>query len=311
MPDYLDQLASRFQQPELVVQPRLMSRFESPRHTTLAAPESFVLEERDNLALPNVDVMPTATSIALPAPQMHDQNRQAAENMHALSTAQQVWASHQPSPGRVASGSLVEPPTMSAAATSQLAPGAMYPAWRGQADEPRARITPSVVEQQPAGVDRPEVQADTVVPKPSGHPEYVERSTTGQDVRKPIQPLERSEKAEHPWRPPILTHAPLDSTAKIEREFLEAESLLGHQAAFMPKPEVAPLSEQSTAQSFTAPTAPPRRAERVADSPTIQVTIGRIEIRATVEATPTRKPLAKAPVMSLDEYLRQRNGGRG
>ena len=46
-------------------------------------------------------------------------------------------------------------------------------------------------------------------------------------------------------------------------------------------------------------------------APTIQVTIGRVEIRATVAATPAGKTSAKSPVMSLDEYLRQRNGGRG
>jgi hypothetical protein len=45
-------------------------------------------------------------------------------------------------------------------------------------------------------------------------------------------------------------------------------------------------------------------------APTIHVTIGRIEVRATPapsSALPSRpKP---APTMSLDDYLRQRNGG--
>jgi hypothetical protein len=45
-------------------------------------------------------------------------------------------------------------------------------------------------------------------------------------------------------------------------------------------------------------------------APTIHVTIGRIEVRATpapASAPPSRpKP---APTMSLDDYLRQRNGG--
>jgi hypothetical protein len=54
-------------------------------------------------------------------------------------------------------------------------------------------------------------------------------------------------------------------------------------------------------------------ASRAADPgpPPIQVTIGRIEIRATAApaATAAQKPRLKAPVMSLDEYLRQRNNG--
>lgn len=46
-------------------------------------------------------------------------------------------------------------------------------------------------------------------------------------------------------------------------------------------------------------------------APTIQVSIGRIEIRATPGADkPTSKPLAAATTMSLDDYLNRRNGGK-
>lgn len=51
--------------------------------------------------------------------------------------------------------------------------------------------------------------------------------------------------------------------------------------------------------------------ERVANSPTIQVTIGRVEIRATVASAPTRKTPTHKQTMSLDDYLKQRNGSRG
>jgi hypothetical protein len=45
-------------------------------------------------------------------------------------------------------------------------------------------------------------------------------------------------------------------------------------------------------------------------APTIHVTIGRVEVRATAPATPTpRKTIAQPPVMSLEDYLRQRDGG--
>jgi hypothetical protein len=46
---------------------------------------------------------------------------------------------------------------------------------------------------------------------------------------------------------------------------------------------------------------------QAADEPTIQVTIGRVEIRATVAPAPARKPAGRPPAMSLDEYLKQRN----
>lgn len=46
-------------------------------------------------------------------------------------------------------------------------------------------------------------------------------------------------------------------------------------------------------------------------APTIQVTIGRIEVRATPPPASTQpKPRPASPVMSLDEYLRQRGGGK-
>jgi len=46
-------------------------------------------------------------------------------------------------------------------------------------------------------------------------------------------------------------------------------------------------------------------------APTIQVTIGRIEVRATSPAAPPQKQKAASPAMSLEEYLgrRARRGG--
>jgi hypothetical protein len=43
--------------------------------------------------------------------------------------------------------------------------------------------------------------------------------------------------------------------------------------------------------------------------PTIHVTIGRVEVRATVPAAPASKPRPAPQTMSLDDYLRQRSRG--
>lgn len=73
-------------------------------------------------------------------------------------------------------------------------------------------------------------------------------------------------------------------------------------------------SEQSAAtpvpaQSTQAASAPAEQVE--APEPTIQVTIGRIEIRATqTPDKPTAKPRAASTTMSLDDYLKQRNGSK-
>lgn len=58
------------------------------------------------------------------------------------------------------------------------------------------------------------------------------------------------------------------------------------------------------------PLAPPAPAPGL-PTPTIQVTIGRIEVKATPPAPPSKKQRPAAPVMSLEEYLRRRAGGGG
>jgi hypothetical protein len=45
-------------------------------------------------------------------------------------------------------------------------------------------------------------------------------------------------------------------------------------------------------------------------APTIQVTIGRIEIRATQVAQKSEKKSYASNTLSLDDYLKQRNGGK-
>ena len=54
------------------------------------------------------------------------------------------------------------------------------------------------------------------------------------------------------------------------------------------------------------------RKATAATEPDVQVTIGRIEVRATVEAPPNRSTRVASPEMGLDEYLRRhrQRGGR-
>ncbi|WP_396957639.1 hypothetical protein [Nitrosomonas sp.] len=48
--------------------------------------------------------------------------------------------------------------------------------------------------------------------------------------------------------------------------------------------------------------------ERREETTEVHVHIGRIEVRATMTAAPARKTPARSPMMSLDDYLEQRNG---
>ncbi len=55
---------------------------------------------------------------------------------------------------------------------------------------------------------------------------------------------------------------------------------------------------------------PPQADESLARTPTIHVTIGRVEVRATLPpASPSRTQRPAPSVMNLDEYLRRRAGG--
>ncbi|MFP5261548.1 MAG: hypothetical protein ACLGJB_06540 [Blastocatellia bacterium] len=66
--------------------------------------------------------------------------------------------------------------------------------------------------------------------------------------------------------------------------------------------------EVGTARSSAGSTDP---VSSVEPSPTIKIMIGRVDVRAIVPASPPRTaPASKRPMLSLDDYLKQRNGGQ-
>jgi hypothetical protein len=69
---------------------------------------------------------------------------------------------------------------------------------------------------------------------------------------------------------------------------------------------VVPSSELSSATT-TVSKQQHTTTETPQPSPTIQVTIGRIEVRATPPASPPKRKRAAPVAMSLDEYLRQQH----
>jgi hypothetical protein len=79
------------------------------------------------------------------------------------------------------------------------------------------------------------------------------------------------------------------------------QGLGDHQRFTLIKPQIVSLPESIAA---SVPIAQP-------EPPTIQVTIGRVEVRAISTASPPRQP-AKSPTpnLSLEDYLRSGNGGR-
>jgi hypothetical protein len=141
-------------------------------------------------------------------------------------------------------------------------------------------------------------------------------------VNKPvIQPSsasthERRDVKDRPARVSSLIAPPAQNHQRVETNVQQIEANIGestnteNQSSFIVRPMLdhyseppAPRPQANTqAQSVEATT------ERV-----INVTIGRIEVRATPPppGAAARSNNQKPPVMSLDDYLRQRSGGRG
>jgi hypothetical protein len=98
-------------------------------------------------------------------------------------------------------------------------------------------------------------------------------------------------------------------------------SAIGRLSVLATKPRPAD-AQRSTSEATHATLATPSRREREQREPrdqrvsqaspsTIQVTIGRIEVRATSVAEPRQKPRPSSGATSLEDYLRQRSGRSG
>lgn len=357
MLDYLGQLALRVQQPELAVQPRPVSQFESPRHATLVAPEPPAPGETDE---PESPFMPAETSAGKPAQQVDSRNHHESETVNFLSEARSPKESHKSYSGHSTAAPSIVTPAISTEATHQPWHEVVHPTLNRRSAAQSDRIARSSVEQAqpPVRIDRPEEQAgmalsnssgrrvlselvervirgerkqiwspvridkleeqtDMAAADPSGRREFAElKGPAVQGEREPIRPLVTIANPQERWASPLSPRALYHREKGVESEpgeseYSEAEPLFGRKTELMPKSEFDPMPGREIFEPFASPPAPQLAAERVADAPTIQVTIGRVEIRATVASAPTRKTPAQAPVMSLDEYLRQRNGGRG
>ena len=133
-------------------------------------------------------------------------------------------------------------------------------------------------------------------------------------VEKQIQPLARIENREERKASSLSARATSDQNILSDNEPPQPEpllgSLLGNKGGLIPKSGFAPLPGRDIFKSPDRPAASFLATGRESDTPTIQVTIGRVEIRATLPTPPSRKTVPKSPAMGLDDYLKQRSGGR-
>lgn len=135
-------------------------------------------------------------------------------------------------------------------------------------------------------------------------------------VQDPIRPAGTSEHWRRPAAEAPSLNEELGGPAKVTPVLIQAGPLVVtariHRSA---PPEPLPAAPLGLAVGPLSAANPDRVADRkdaqIPPEPTIQVTIGRIEVRAApVSPVPSKKQGLAAPMTSLDDYLRQRNGGR-
>ncbi len=183
----------------------------------------------------------------------------------------------------------------------QPAPGAERPA-STQASVP---ILGPIVAQLSGGrvPQQPEPDQATLTPTPASEEMGATppRTTPEGESQRALKPLIQhivTERISSPAEPPRTAH-PLPELSPVRQTYPPIPGTI------VARPETRSYIEAKPPAHFEMPA-------RREPPPTIQVTIGRIEVRATPPAAPSpRTQRPKPPVMSLDEYLRKRAKGGG
>ena len=310
MSDYLTHLVARSIAMAPVVRPRSISLFAPERNIAqpVFAPELFL---DTTLAATPVMAPPRPLDAgSLSSPQVSQ--RPLYDGIHRAPLTSFQPHADQPQP---------LPDMFSATPRSQPTPRLIEPsADEARLSEPAApqRQPGHVVQPTPAAANRPpradEVEIQTA---PALQRRVIERVIVPQLLPPP---------AAQPTPVPAPQQRVIEQTIVLEPS-RSADSLRpasSPQVVEQPRVVPAPIGVQPTpphAQSVASTPSiiqPARRAtpatiapQPAASTPTIHVTIGRIEVRATPPPSrQTQSKSAPVPTISLDDYLRGRSGGR-
>lgn len=180
---------------------------------------------------------------------------------------------------------------------------------------PPHRPPPTAADQE-SGIERsPEKPVETA-PTPAAGPLLVERIIVRETGRIPPYtahepPAPATDLRPKP-SPPLALPAPREQSSAAPPDAATLTPPLSPAAPPTPTPRKRPIADDTARAdapaSLVQPAHPPLRrpAPAVEPGPTIQVTIGRIEVRATPAPAPANPERRPAPVMSLADYLRQR-----
>jgi hypothetical protein len=335
MADYLSQLVAKNLALQENIHPRLRGRFEPSPDIPVDSPPAEVAQtsEPQPVTSPVADSAATTSQIDRMSSQV--QPYQPAPRPSPVHPLEEAGPSEPEPPARVRPrwtpeelmvqpyrGRLNPPPASPPSPADQPASWGEAPAPNQTA--PIASPLPTAPANQP-GIqpenpppikpERPPISANVRLP---GSPETLREITIERRSKRTListikTAVELPQEGPAGSLPPIPRPAPL-ATPAFAREPAEQDL----HPTTPPYPDPAPRSvRHETAVQDLRPVTPPLpdltpRSEPASPAPTINVTIGRIEVRATPSVpNPPRKPAPAPKIMSLDEYLHSRSNGGG
>lgn len=324
MQDYLTQLVRRVQQPELpelMVQPRPLSLFEPPRYSS----ESFEVErEVDRTGGLELEIPGSGHGVTLAEwtnytdGKNHDESETAGvmpdagltEKMdrrgpresvdshvdrmdldHKLRRKGEDLARGKPENGPDQGGVRGEREAVEQDRSSRNT--SVSPSSERRESAAHAGQVPEAEHEPKQGSHKLE--------SPSRRKRIVKQEPAAKSTREQNEPRAAMERASS-IMPPRRGGRCFDDTLVL--------STLSSNGKFDATADIMPIPSRDKRKPFVEPVASFREGERPAPPPTIQVSIGRIEVRATVASAPVRKLQGQSSAMSLDEYLERRNEAR-
>jgi len=178
-----------------------------------------------------------------------------------------------------------------------------------------ANVAPISVLVPPPQVDTP-ARKSAVLVNPREDEEKDSPPTSKSPAKRTPRPEENLKESVPPLRPYLPENDPkrvvtsLPVAARTRDEFSTQE----HRGLVLPPKAATDLTAQmkSAASAMNAGLNVAMRNKTITDSPapapepSVHVTIGRIEVRATSETKQLSRPRSASPVMSLEEYLHRR-----
>jgi hypothetical protein len=287
MNNYLSYLAARSLAQADVILPRPSSLFE-----TAASPTSPLDLEEQTVAEPHLPELPSSLSPAAPAVrQLQPEPEPTVTAVFAPPDHQEHITPHvSPLPEWLLQlqGLRQQPPPVHSTTLPPVAPAPPMDAPAGPSPEPVTAVAPPPTLTQIVTPSPTTPAPETIIERRHTETRLVERTE-----RRPL--ISETVIEQNVYPRPEPQPAPPQNNVVSALQNVEQKVVVTETRPYTPPAQSVPLPKQ---QLESVP-------------PTIHVTIGRVEVRATQPAAEPKKrpPRAQSPVMSLDEYLQQRANG--